>query len=115
MAAIIEIKHPAEVPRGGAFLLSEVGSARVLAPESFTEEQRLYYRTAIRFSREKVLPHADRIERKDHPLLRELLAEAGALGLLMIDIPEQYGGLGADKTSSMLVAEASALLASWSV
>jgi alkylation response protein AidB-like acyl-CoA dehydrogenase len=115
MAAVIEVRHPEVVPRGGGFLVSEVGSARVAAPESFSEEQRLYYRTAIQFSREQVLPKAQRIEGKDPALLRELLEEAGALGLLMIDIPEEYGGLGADKTSSMLVAEASALVASWSV
>jgi alkylation response protein AidB-like acyl-CoA dehydrogenase len=115
MAALVEARHSPEVPVGGAFLVTEVGSARVVAPENFSEEQRLYYRTALQFSRERVLQNAERIEGKDNAFLRELLSEAGDLGLLMIDIPERYGGLGADKTTSMLVAEASSLLGSWSV
>src|SRR5919198_1162251 len=115
MAAVVDARHLGEVPAGGAFLVKEVGSARVVAPEKFTEEQRLYYQTALKFCREKVLQNAERIEGKDNAFLRELLSEAGALGLLMIDIPEQYGGLGADKTTSMLVAEASSALGSWSV
>src|SRR5918996_1317371 len=115
MAAVVEAKRLAEVPAGGAFLVTEVGSTHVVAPEGFTEEQRLYYRTALKFSREKVLENAERIEGKDNAFLRELLAEAGELGLLMMDIPERYGGLGADKTTSMLVSEASSSLGSWSV
>src|SRR5687767_6137580 len=103
MAAMIEPKFRSEVPAGGSFLVSEVGSSPIVAPETFSEEQRLYYRTALQFTREKVLAQAARIESKDPAILRELLTEAGALGLLMIDIPEAFGGLGADKTTSMLV------------
>ncbi len=115
MAAVIEAKHPAEAPSGGSFLVSEVGSATIVTPESFSEEQRLYYKTALQFAKEQVLAKADRIEAKDFDLLRSLLSEAGALGLLMIDIPEAYGGLGLDKTTSLLVAEASSVYGAWSV
>ena len=55
MAAVVESRPTSEVPPGGGFLLAEVGSHRVVAPESFTEEQRLYYRTAQQFARERVL------------------------------------------------------------
>ncbi len=115
MAAVLETRHPAELPSGGAFLLDEVGRARIMAPELFTEEQRLYYRTAMQFTLEQVLPLAERLEKKDNALLRELLRKAGELGLLMIDIPQAYGGLGLDKTTSLLVAEAKTLYGSWSV
>lgn len=115
MAAVIEPKYPAQVPAGGSFLVSEVGTAPIVTPETFTEEQRMYLRTALQFTKEKVLAKASAIESKDNTVLRELLTEAGALGLLMIDIPEAYGGLGADKTTSMLVAEASSMMGSWSV
>jgi alkylation response protein AidB-like acyl-CoA dehydrogenase len=117
MAAVLETKHPDGPPAGGAFLIQEVGSTPIMAPERFTEEQRLYYRTASQFAREQVLPRADEIEKKTRApeLLRELLAKAGELGLLMIDIPEQYGGLGLDKTTSLLVAEAKSIYGAWSV
>jgi alkylation response protein AidB-like acyl-CoA dehydrogenase len=98
---------------GGEFLLHEAG--QVMAPEFFSPEQRALFETAMRFSREQVLPKATRIEAKDFGLLRELLREAGELGLLGVDVPEAYGGLGLDKTTSLLVAEAKSLLGSWSV
>src|SRR5439155_23040858 len=47
---------------GGSFLINEVGSERIMAPEHFTEEQRLYYKTAAQFSREQVRPKAEEIE-----------------------------------------------------
>ena len=101
--------------RGGDFLLREVGSARLMAPEHFTAEQRAFYDVAQKFSREEVLPRAQAIEKRDYAMMRELLRKAGEVGLLGIDIPEEYGGLGLDKTTTMLVAEAKSMLGSWSV
>lgn len=115
MAAVSETPQSTELPTGGAFLLQEVGSQRIVTPELFTEDQRLYLKTALQFMREQVLTQSDRIEAKDPALLRELLRRAGELGLLMVDIPEAYGGLGLDKTTSLVLAEAMGAQASWSV
>lgn len=101
--------------RGGSFLLSPVGSVPVMAPEFFSPEQRALYETASRFSREEVLPKAERIEAKDFALLKELVRKAGEVGLLGVDVPEAYGGSGLEKTTSLLVAEAKSMLGSWSV
>ena len=46
---------------------------------------------------------------------RELLCKAGELGLLGIEIPEEYGGLGLDKVSATLVAEEAAREGSFAV
>ncbi len=100
---------------GGGFLLEPIGHRPVMAPEFFSTEQRMLFETARRFSAEDVLPRADRIEKKDFALLRELLLKAGELGLLGVDIEEAYGGSGLDKTTTMVVAEAKSLLGSWSV
>jgi alkylation response protein AidB-like acyl-CoA dehydrogenase len=115
MTAGVETSPSTELPAGGSFLLQEVGSLRIETPELFTEDQRLYLKTATQFSREQVLPQSDRIEAKDNALLRDLLRRAGELGLLMVDIPEEYGGLGLDKTTSLLIAEAMSMQGSWSV
>jgi alkylation response protein AidB-like acyl-CoA dehydrogenase len=100
---------------GGGFLLVPVGSVPIHTPDQFSDEQREFYKTAQKFVQERVVPHAERIEKKDFKLLRDLLREAGELGLLSVDIPEQYGGLAQDETTSMLVAEAMTRLGSWSV
>lgn len=101
--------------RGGAFLLVPVNARKVFSPENFSDEQRMYFRTARDFGVNEVLPLAEKLEHKDHQLWREILGKAGELGLLMVDIAEEYGGLGLDKVTSCLVAEASGIYGSWSV
>jgi alkylation response protein AidB-like acyl-CoA dehydrogenase len=111
----MRIDHEAVAGRGGAFLFTPVGARPVFAPEQFTDEQRLYFKTARDFVNNEVLPLAERLEHKDHELWRELLRKAGELGLLMVDVGEEYGGLGADKVTSCLVSEAAAAYGSWVV
>jgi alkylation response protein AidB-like acyl-CoA dehydrogenase len=115
MAAVLEPAHPTDVPQGGAFLFHPPGSTRITTPETFTEEQRLLQKTGLQFCKEQVLPRAAAIEAKEPGLLQSLVRQAGELGLLMIDIPEAYGGLGGDKTTSLLAAECNSLMGSWSV
>lgn len=105
----------ATAPKGGGFLLSPAGSTTVFTPGHFTAEHRELFRSASRFTKDRVETQAERIERKDFALLRALLREAGELGLLAVDIPEALGGLDLDKTSGLLVAEAMARHGSWSV
>jgi alkylation response protein AidB-like acyl-CoA dehydrogenase len=115
MVAVLEPAHSKEIPTGGAFLFQEVGATHIRTPETFAEDQPLFFKTALQFSLEQVLPNSERIETKDHALLRQLLHQAGELGLLSVDIPEAYGGTGLDKTTSLLLAEAMGLNGSWSV
>jgi alkylation response protein AidB-like acyl-CoA dehydrogenase len=104
-------------PYGSAFLISEVGDERIFTSDDFTDEQRMFAETAQRFMDEAVLP---RIEALEHPdagfsAMVGLLKQAGELGLLMIDVPEAYGGLGLDKTTSMLCGEKLAIHGSFAV
>jgi alkylation response protein AidB-like acyl-CoA dehydrogenase len=115
MAAVLEPAASRFPAQGGGFLLEEVGKRPLTTPESLSEEQRLYLKTALQFCREQVMPRAATIEGKDNALLRSLLHQAGELGLLGLDLPEVYGGLQAEKTTSMLVAEANGMNGSWSV
>lgn len=95
-----------EIPGGVAFLLEPAGTRPIFTPEQFTDEQRLFYETTATFMEREVLPHNERIEKMEDGLLPSLIAKAGQLGLLGVDVPEQYGGLGLDKTTSALVCEA---------
>ena len=102
-------------PIGGHWLVAPVGSTPQFTGADFTEEDLLYAKTAEDFVRHEVLGRLAEIEEKREGVMPELLKRAGALGLLMIDIPERYGGLGLHKTTSMLVSERGALCASFSV
>jgi len=100
---------------GGSWLITPIGAAPQFTGADFTGEDLLYAETAETFVREEVLPQLDAIEAKKEGLMPALLKRAGALGLLMVDVPERYGGLGLSKTTSMLVSERGALCASFSV
>jgi alkylation response protein AidB-like acyl-CoA dehydrogenase len=109
-----DLSNPPVTP-GGGFLLGPCGSERIRTPDDFSEEQREFFKAAERFALERVQPNSSRIEHKDHAFLRQLIREAGELGLLGLDVPEEYGGLAQSITASMLVTEAMARNGSWSV
>ncbi|MDF1551748.1 MAG: acyl-CoA dehydrogenase family protein [Deferrisomatales bacterium] len=91
--------------RGASFLLNRTGAAEVFTPGDFTPEQRMFAKAARDFVEREVFPVSDRIEEKEAGLMAALIRKAGALGLLAADIPEAYGGLGLDKTTSALIFE----------
>ncbi len=103
------------MPSGAGFLWEKVGTRTVQAPELFTPEQREIARSAKRFAAEEILPRVREIEAKKPGLVPELLRKAGDLGLLMVDIPPEYGGLGLDKTTSMMIAEEFSVVGSFAV
>src|SRR5215470_2335356 len=103
------------VPAGGSWLIDPIGTAEQFTGADFSADDLLYAKTAEDFVRNEVLPRLEEIESKQEGVMPALLKRAGELGLLMIDIPEAYGGLGLDKTTSMLVSERGALCASFSV
>jgi butyryl-CoA dehydrogenase len=86
-----------------------------MTPEDFSEEQRQIARTASDFVRNEVLPQAEAIEAKKFDVTRALLKKAGDLGLMAVDIPEEYGGLAMDKVTSAIVADHLSQLGSFSV
>ena len=91
--------------KGGSFLIVETDPETVFTPEDFDEEQKMFAQTAEDFVRNEVIANMERTEAKEEGAMAGLLKKAGELGLLMIDIPEKYGGLELDKATSMLVAE----------
>ncbi|HTW47218.1 MAG TPA: acyl-CoA dehydrogenase family protein [Acidobacteriaceae bacterium] len=105
---------PKVIP-GGSFLIATAAPEEVFTPEDFSEEQQEIARTTAEFAEKSILPRAAEIESKNFAVTRELLLEAGSLGLLAADIPEEYGGLALDKVTSALIADRVAVSASFSV
>ncbi|MFZ0273597.1 MAG: acyl-CoA dehydrogenase family protein [Acidobacteriaceae bacterium] len=105
---------PKTIP-GGYFLLQNAGPEDIFTPEDFTEEQREIARTTAEFAEKSIVPRIPEIEAKNFAVTRELLLEAGKLGLMAVDVPEQYGGLALDKVTSALVSDRIAVSASFSV
>src|SRR5437762_4385665 len=101
------------VLRGGEFLLQAADADGVFTPERLTEEHRLIGRTAQAFVDNEVLPKLDQLEQKDWALARDLVKRSASLGLLGVDVPEAYGGVGLDKVSSLIVSERMARSASF--
>jgi alkylation response protein AidB-like acyl-CoA dehydrogenase len=91
--------------RGGEWLIQPSEGGSVFTPERLTDEHRLIARTAQDFVAKEVLPNIDQLETKDWALSRELVKRGAALGLLGVDVPEAYGGLGLDKVTSLVVSE----------
>ena len=99
---------------GGSFLIEERRPEEVFTPEDFSEEHRQIAATAAKFAREEIVPAVEAIEAKEPGVVRGLLAKAGELGFLASDIPEEYGGLGMDKTTSAVIADYLSVLGSFS-
>ncbi|HKT68801.1 MAG TPA: acyl-CoA dehydrogenase family protein, partial [Terriglobales bacterium] len=100
---------------GGSFLLEDRPTSEVFTPEDFNEQHQLIAQTADDFATNEVLPVAERMERKDWALTRELLKKTAELGLTSVDIPEEYGGAEMDKVSSCILADHMAKYAGFAV
>ncbi len=102
-------------PTGCSFLIQPVGSKKIFTPEQFSEEQRMFGATADEFMKREVMPLIEDLENQDFDQMVVLLRKAAEIGLLMIDIPEEFGGLEVDKTTSMIVTENLSAYAGFSV
>jgi alkylation response protein AidB-like acyl-CoA dehydrogenase len=99
--------------RGGEWLLQPATADSIFTPERLSEEHRLIGQTAQEFVDKEILPVLPQLEEKDWALARRLVKRAGDLGLLGVDVPEIYGGVGLDKVSSLVVSERMASAASF--
>jgi alkylation response protein AidB-like acyl-CoA dehydrogenase len=92
--------------KGGEFLIKETSAADIFIPEEWNEEQKMMVETCEDFLAKEVHPNIERIDKQEEGLMASILDKAGELGLLGISISEEYGGLGKDFTTGMLVTEA---------
>ncbi|MFY9607136.1 MAG: acyl-CoA dehydrogenase family protein [Blastocatellia bacterium] len=102
MASVVDTR---KIVKGGSFILEDHRPEDVFTPEDTNDEQRMIAQTAAEFSQKEVIPLDAEIEKKSYEVHRSLMLKAGELGLLSIDIPEQYGGAGLDLLSSLMGSE----------
>ena len=72
-----------KVAKGGSFLTEPTGSYRIFTPEDFTEEQKMFAKTASDFMEKDVFPILERIEHKEKDLLPQLLVNGVVTGALL--------------------------------
>lgn len=92
--------------QGGEFLVRETLAQDIFIPEQFTEEQRMMAQACQDFIDTEINPYVEEIDSMTNPaLVPSIFKKAGALGLLGISVPEEYGGMGMSFNTSMLIAD----------
>jgi len=98
-------KEEDKILKGGEFLIKETKAEDVFIREEFGEEQMMMLNATVEFSEKEVKPHLMRFENKEYSLVEDLMRKAGNLGLLAINVPEKYQGLGMGFNTGMLICE----------
>ena len=90
---------------GGQFLLDSINKQSIFSREDFTSEHNEIFKMVKSFDEDRVLPQKDALDDFNPDIAKGLLRELGDLGLLGVDIPEEYGGIDLDKITSAIIAE----------
>jgi alkylation response protein AidB-like acyl-CoA dehydrogenase len=106
---------PRAPSRGGSFLVESCTPEDVFSPAELTDDQKLIGQTAEEFVRNEVVPLIPDLELHKPGLMPQLLKKAGEIGLLGGGVPEEYGGAGLDKVSTVQLAEKLSAYASFGV
>ena len=81
-----------------------------IARTIFSEEHEIFRDSVRRFCAEEIAPHHAQWE-KDGQISRDAWKKAGEIGMLCSSMPEEYGGMGADRLYSVIVMEELARIA----
>ncbi|HYK84732.1 MAG TPA: acyl-CoA dehydrogenase family protein [Ktedonobacteraceae bacterium] len=90
---------------GTAFLTTPVSESadKIFTLEQRDEEQRWIEESSATFIQREVLPLVEAIDHQEPGVMPALVKKAGEQGLLMIDVPEEYGGAELGLLTSSLV------------
>jgi alkylation response protein AidB-like acyl-CoA dehydrogenase len=100
---------------GGSFLIEDLTPNDVFTPEDLSLEQRQIAEMTAEFAENRIATQITEIEAKNFEVSRVLMREAGELGLLGVDVPEEYGGVELDKVTSAIIADRISVSGSFSV
>lgn len=91
--------------KGGGFLLAEVTPEQVFVPEELNEDHLQLKKMAHNFVEKEIAPKFEELEEQEDGLMRSFMRQAGELGLLGMEVPEEFGGLSMDKYATVVVGE----------
>ncbi len=100
-----QMEKEKEFMKGGAFLIENRDANEIFTPEDFTDEHKMIADTIREFVDNEVRPNIEAMEKHDWETARRLVKQAGDLGLLGANIPEEYGGAALDQVSGVIIAE----------
>jgi len=92
--------------RGGAFLISPVDKGKVFSREQFSEDHKMFEQAAREYGENRLLEVREDLNVLNKDLSIEIFKEMGELGFLSTDVPEEFGGLALDKTTSCIIVDA---------
>ena len=88
-----------------SLMATALDTATIPAPLTrLSEEEKMFRSTVRQFARERIRPHVREMD-EQAVFKKEILAEMFALGLMGIDVPEEYGGQGGTFFQSVLAVE----------
>ena len=108
MADSAQRDQTSAAPAGGSFLLDPAGSHPFFTVDAFNEDQLGMAAEAQRFMEKEVWAQERGLESKEGKAERRMvkvLRKACKLGFCAVEVPEELGGLGADKVTSLLMTD----------
>ncbi|MDA1600806.1 acyl-CoA dehydrogenase family protein [Bacillus cereus] len=94
-----------KLPWDEFFSLNKDVNHTFFTPEDFSGDEDLIAKMTEQFVKQEIVPQMENIEQHNYKVSRQLFEKAGELGLLSIEVPEEYGGFELGKAVSGLVAE----------
>ncbi len=94
---------------GGSFIYTQCEKIDIKTPELFTEEQKMVKSMILDFIDQEVLPKIELIDAmSDKTLMPTILRKSGELGMMGVNIPNEYEGMDMDMLSTLIFGEATA-------
>ena len=94
-------------PRGGVFVLEKACQRDIFIPEHLSEDAIAFGQAGLEFVEREIIPKIDDFEAPETKIKAniEAMKKAGEQGLLMVEVPEEYGGLGLGLTATSYLSE----------
>ena len=88
---------------GGAFLIEETDFKTIFTVDDFDDTAKQMLEATREFIDKEIYPKIRELENHNYELVESIMRKAGELGLLGLNIPEEYGGFGMGFKLSMLI------------